>query len=128
MPPTSRRARTGAAADNSHGPRLSYFAAITDGPSTLRRVIDLIDEAGPHENPPVGQVLVTPIVLGAQSISAFQRLQVERGARICFDSGGYYVQVGKIEYEDLYLRLLNVYRAHPWADCFVLPGQCPDLA
>lgn len=98
---------------------------MTEGPSTLRRVVDLIDAAGPHENPPLGQVLLTPIVLSPRSISAFRRLQEDRGAQICFDSGGYYVQVGKIRYEELYLRLLHVYRAHPWADCFVLPDNVP---
>ncbi|HEU0114750.1 MAG TPA: hypothetical protein VFQ80_08735, partial [Thermomicrobiales bacterium] len=106
-------------------PRLDYFAAITDGPSTLRRVVDLIDAAGPHIASPVGRVLVTPVVLGQKSLGAFRRLQEDRGARVCFDSGGYYVQVGKIAYEDLYLRLLGVYRAHPWADCFVLPDNVP---
>ena len=124
MPPTIRRRRRGAAADSNHRPRLSYFAAITDGPSTLRRVIDLIDLAGPHDNPPVGQVLVTPIVLGAQSISAFRRLQEERGARICFDSGGYYVQVGKIEYEDL-TSASSPSTAHTDGPTVVLPDNVP---
>lgn len=113
------------AAANGHASPLTYFAAITDGPSTLRRVVDLVDAAGPHGSPPVGQVLATPIVLGEVSIAAFRRLQDERGARVCFDSGGYYVQVGKMRYEDLYLRLLDLYRAHPWADCFVLPDHVP---
>jgi hypothetical protein len=104
---------------------LTYFAAITDGPSTLRRVVDLVDAAGPHTNSPVGQVLATPIALGNLSIAAFRKLQEERGTSVCFDSGGYYVQVGKIRYEDLYLRLLDVYQAHSWADCFVLPDHVP---
>src|SRR5687767_784253 len=103
MSPADRPARSKAiATGNGHGPRLSYFAAITDGPSTLRRVVDLVDAAGPHETPPISQVLATPVVLGARSMAAFQRLQADRGVRLCFDSGGYYVQVGKIRYEELY--------------------------
>ncbi|MFN7967690.1 MAG: hypothetical protein U0V87_18605 [Acidobacteriota bacterium] len=104
---------------------LNYFAAITDGPRTLQRVVDLIDAAGPHASPPAGRVLATPVVLGARSLAAFHQLQEERGVRVCFDSGGYYVQIGRIPYEDLYLRLLDRYRANPWADCFVLPDNVP---
>ncbi len=104
---------------------LSYFAALTDGPSTLERVVRLVDAAGPCNPSPMGQVLVTPVVLGERSIAAFRRLQEERGTRVCFDSGGYYVQVGKIRYEDLYLRLLGIYRNHAWADSFVLPDNVP---
>ena len=104
---------------------LSYFAAITDGPSTIRRVTELLDTAGPHPRSPLTGVLLTPVVLGPRSIDAFRSLQEERGVQICFDSGGYYVQVGKIAYEDLYLRLLKVYRDHPWADRYVLPDNVP---
>ena len=107
------------------GPQLSFFAAITDGPSTLRRIVKLVDAAGPYTNSPIGQVLVTPIVLGQTSVRAFRRLQEERGTRVCFDSAGYHVQVGKIVYEDLYFRLLSVYRDHPWADYYVLPDHVP---
>jgi hypothetical protein len=106
-------------------PQLRYFAAITDGPGTLQRIVDLVDAAGPHGTAPVGQVLATPIALGPRSLAAFQRLQEERGARVWFDSGGYYVQIGRIPYEELYLRLLDRYLANPWADCFVLPDNVP---
>ena len=104
---------------------LGYFAAITDGPSTLRRVVRLIDEAGPHTRSPVDQVLLTPIALGASSIAAFRALREERGTNVCFDSGGYYVQIGRISFEALYPRLLALYRAHLWADHYVLPDNVP---
>lgn len=106
-------------------PELSYFAAITDGPSTLRRVVDMADAAGPHTTSPVASVLVTPVMLGDRSITAFRQLREDRGTSVCFDSGGYYVQVGRIRYEDLYFRLLSVYLAHPWADRYVLPDHVP---
>jgi queuine/archaeosine tRNA-ribosyltransferase len=44
---------------------------------------------------------------------------------VYFDSGGYYVQTGKITYEDMYWRLLNFYRENQWADHFVLPDYVP---
>jgi hypothetical protein len=104
---------------------LSYFAALTDGPSTLERVVRLVDAAGPHEVSPIDKILVTPIELGERSLAAFRTLREERGTAIYFDSGGYYVQIGKIAYEDLYLRLLTTYRTHPWADGYVLPDNVP---
>lgn len=121
----SAPALAGAGGRGGDSVRLSYFAAITDGPSTLHRIVQLVDDAGPHESSPIGQVLATPVVLGPASIAAFWRLREERGAKVCFDSGGYYVQVGKIGYEELYLRLLGVYREHPWADYYVLPDNVP---
>jgi hypothetical protein len=104
---------------------LSYFAAITDGPSTVRRVTEAIDAAAPCGHDPLAAVLVTPIMLGERSIRAFQELRAQRGTRICFDSGGYYVQVGKLAYEELYLRLLRLYKQHDWADLYVLPDNVP---
>lgn len=106
-------------------PLLSFFAALTDGPSTLRRIVDLVEAAGPYPMHPLGRVLVTPVVLGRDSVRAFRRLQEERGVRICFDSAGYHVQVGKIDYEELYLRLLSTYCSNPWADYYVLPDNVP---
>ena len=104
---------------------VSYYAALTDGPSTLRRVVRLLDDAGPRAVPPLAQLLVTPLQLGARSLDAVRALREERGLRVCFDSGGYYVQVGRITYEELYQRLLALYRAHPWADVYVLPDDVP---
>lgn len=107
---------------------LSYFAAITDGPATIRRVTNLIDAAGPYETDPLGRVLLTPVMLGKQSLAAFRELREARGTEIWFDSGGYYVQVGKLRYDELYYRLLQLYRQHDWADGYVLPDNVPTSA
>jgi hypothetical protein len=104
---------------------LSYFAALTDGPSTLRRILVLIDAAGVAHLAPIGKVLLTPVMLGPASIAAVRVLKDERGTEVCFDSGGYYVQVGKMQFEELYSRLLQVYQAHQWADWYVLPDEVP---
>lgn len=112
-------------ADGAATVPLSYFAAFTDGPATLHRVVRLIDAVGPQATAPMGQLLVTPVQLSSRSLDAVRVLREERGLRICFDSGGYYVQVGRIAYDDLYKRLLDIYRAHPWADLYVLPDNVP---
>ncbi len=108
----------------AHAAPLSYFAAFTDGPATLHRVAHLID-ADPRESDPLAQLLVTPVQLGDRSLVAVRALQEARGMRVCFDSGGYYVQIGRIAYDVLYRRLLDVYRAHQWADIYVLPDNVP---
>src|SRR5690606_25614368 len=41
------------------------------------------------------------------------------------DSGGYYVQIGKLKYEELYMPLLEAYRANKWADVYTLPDHVP---
>jgi hypothetical protein len=104
---------------------LSYFAAFTDGPATLRRVAGLIDAAGPRSADPLAQLLLTPIQLGERTLAAVRDLREERGLRVCFDSGGYYVQIGRIAYDALYRRLLDVYRVQQWADVYVLPDNVP---
>jgi len=47
------------------------------------------------------------------------------GVKTCFDSGGFFVQQGKIKYEELFARLLKFYLANDWADGYVLPDYVP---
>src|SRR5690348_1383174 len=104
---------------------LEFYAALTDGPSVFRRTLKLIDDL--YAPPPntFSRVLSTPLKLNAEALTILRNLKEERGATVCFDSGGYYVQVGKIEYYSLYLTLLETYRKHPWADAYVLPDHVP---
>src|SRR5439155_4050540 len=44
---------------------------------------------------------------------------------VWFDSGGFFVQQGKIRYEDLFARLLEFYLTHDWATKYVLPDYVP---
>ncbi|MGD9891691.1 MAG: hypothetical protein AB7R89_31350 [Dehalococcoidia bacterium] len=38
-----------------------------------------------------------------------------------FDSGGYAVQTGRLDYFEMYSRLLTVYRRERWAGLYTLP-------
>ncbi|MBN1877087.1 MAG: hypothetical protein JXA33_22885 [Anaerolineae bacterium] len=51
----------------------------------------------------------------------------ETGAisEVWFDSGGYFVQMGRIAYDEMYYRLLDFYRVNTWADWYVLPDYVP---
>jgi hypothetical protein len=63
--------------------------------------------------------------MGKASLELVRQLQTKRGSQIWFDSAGYYVQVGKIKYHDLYMKLLTCYRENLWADRYVLPDFVP---
>jgi queuine/archaeosine tRNA-ribosyltransferase len=45
--------------------------------------------------------------------------------QVTFDSGGFFVQMGKITYEEMYWQLLQFYREHDWADWYTLPDYMP---
>ncbi len=103
---------------------LNFFASITSAPSDIRKIDNLLQKAVPSSDP-LGNVLTTALFMNKEALNLVRRFQEEHGREICFDSGGYYVQVGKIGYHDLYMKLLNCYRTHPWADRYVLPDYVP---
>lgn len=103
---------------------LTFFASITAVPSDIRKIERLVNQAEPSSDP-LSHVLTTPLFLGQNSIDLMRQLKDKRGTEICFDSAGYYVQVGKIGYHELYMRLLECYRRNPWADRYVLPDNVP---
>ena len=103
---------------------LEFFASITAAPSDIRKIERLTYAANAKSNP-LARVLTTPLFQSADALRLIRKLQEERGSQICFDSAGYYVQVGKIAYHDLYMKLRDCYRANQWADRYVLPDNVP---
>ena len=73
----------------------------------------------------LGHILTTPLFMNGVGLNMLRALKEQVGSHICFDSAGYYVQVGRISYDDLYYRLLCCYRNNPWADRYVLPDNVP---
>src|SRR6266705_5793752 len=103
---------------------LHFFASMTAAPSDFRKIENLLTKVHPGSDP-LAHVLTTPLFLNKDALGFVRRFQEERGSEICFDSAGYYVQVGKIGYLELYMKLLNCYRANRWADRYVLPDYVP---
>jgi len=97
---------------------------MTTAPGEFRKIEKLLAEAQPAIDPLAG-VLSTPLFMSQEALSFVRRFQEERKSQICFDSAGYYVQMGKISYYELYMKLLNCYRTHRWADRYVLPDNVP---
>ena len=105
---------------------LTFFASLTDGPSVFRRTLELLRAISP-ETLPFSNVLSTPIFLNQDAMQILRSIQA-RGGTVCFDSGGYYVQVGKIDFYSLYRRVLETYKQNQWADWYILPDYVPTSA
>ena len=103
---------------------LDFFASITACPSDVHKIESYLERAS-SESDSLAHVLTTPLFMNQDALGIIRRFQIERGSKICFDSAGYYVQVGKIQYHELYMKLLTCYRNHRWADRYVLPDYVP---
>ncbi len=103
---------------------LHFFASMTAVPSDFHKIETLLARVHPGSDP-LAHVLTTPLFMNRDALGFVRRFQEERRSEICFDSAGYYVQVGKIGYHELYMKLLNCYRTNRWADRYVLPDYVP---
>lgn len=103
---------------------MDFFASLTAAPSDIRKIRGLLAKSNPTDNP-LAHILTTALFMNHNALDMVQNLQSMHGSEICFDSGGYYVQVGKIGYHELYMKLLACYRANRWADRYVLPDYVP---
>jgi len=101
---------------------LEFVASLTTDASCIRRLSAAIGSR--HQNP-FARVLISPLFARPSAIEAVRRLRAQHGSVVYFDSGGYSVQQGRIRYDELVSRLLEVYKAHPWADHYVLPDYVP---
>jgi len=104
---------------------INFVTPLTVRPYELRRILQLWNESGDPRNP-FARVLVTPCFTSPMSVRLIREELKERlGSEIFFDSGGYYVQQGRIAYDELYGLLLKYYTDNQWADWYVLPDHVP---
>jgi queuine/archaeosine tRNA-ribosyltransferase len=106
---------------------LQLVTSLTVDASLLRKLLRLWDESGDPRNP-FATVLVTPLFASPSTLKLIrEELKERRGATVYFDSGGYYVQQGKITFEELYCTLRDYYQNpdNQWADWYVLPDHVP---
>ena len=101
-----------------------FFVTLTYQPTGIRKIVKLWDESGDKRDP-FAHVIFTPLFSQPGTINLIRTLKFERGSAVMFDSGGYQVQMGKAQYEELFERLLNFYRENNWADWYVLPDHVP---
>ena len=70
-------------------------------------------------------VLVTPLFSTDLTLRLCCDIQAEFRIPIMFDSGGYAVQTGRIDYFEMYGHLLEFYRRERWAGLYTLPDNVP---
>jgi hypothetical protein len=106
---------------------MQFITSLTLEASLLKKLISLWDDGGDPRDP-FAAVLVTPLFASPSTLNHIQyELKEKRGAVVYFDSGGYYVQQGKISFTDLYCGLRDFYKdpKNQWADWYVLPDNAP---
>ena len=99
-------------------------------PGEIRKIYELWhtyahDFDWPRGKPnPFQRLLISP-VLASPSTLAFVRELKRTGEteEVMFDSGGFFVQKGDITYNELYSKLLEIYRNENWADIYILPDN-----
>lgn len=103
--------------------QLRFVASMTVCPSDIRKIQQHVVTAQASVDP-LKNILVTPLFISPDSLDLVKEM-AESGSAIHFDSGGYYVQLGRLKYEELYMPLLETYRANQWAALYTLPDHVP---
>ena len=102
---------------------LEFVASLTVCPSDIRKIQEHLNLAKVSLDP-LHNVLITPLFAAPRSL-AMVREMAEKGTKVTFDSGGYYVQIGRLQYEELYMPLLDAYKKNRWASRYTLPDHVP---
>lgn len=102
---------------------LVFVASLTACGSDLVEMIRLWEKHG--TGLPFTKCIITPLFIYPGAFEHIRYMHDRWGIDVTFDSGGFFVQQGKIRYDELFVRLLNFYEAHPWAESYVLPDFAP---
>lgn len=103
---------------------LAFVASLTNAANDLRNLIPLWEKEGRSKRP-FDHCIFTPLFAEPRTMSYVRHMRETWGVSVWFDSGGFFVQQGKIRYDDLFSRLLDFYRVNDWATAYVLPDYVP---
>jgi queuine/archaeosine tRNA-ribosyltransferase len=105
---------------------MQFVASATLQRSDLQGLLERWEKYGKGTDP-FSNIILTPLPeLSERSTVHFVQQHFVGRSTIWFDSGGYFVQQGKITYEDLYRSLALWYDKNRWADVYVLPDYVPS--
>lgn len=104
---------------------MEFVASLTRNAGELNTMLKLWQQHG-DEREPFKNVMITPLFMPTGGMKVITKWR-EQGVinKLYFDSGGFYVQMGRINYVDLFGRLLRLYQQQQWADYYVLPDHVP---
>ncbi len=103
---------------------ISFIASLTSSSNDLKHLIRAWEAEG-LDGQPFAKCIITPLFIEAKSFEYVRYMHDQWGVEVFFDSGGFFVQQGKIRYDELFARLLDFYSQHDWAECYVLPDFVP---
>lgn len=104
---------------------MRFVASLTRDPNEILR-LQRMWESARDSRAPFRNVLVTALFTPPSTLQLLRDMKEEgKIENIYFDSGGFYVQMGRISYEDMYYQLLQFYRQNDWADYYTLPDNVP---
>ncbi len=103
---------------------LEFYTSLTLCLSDLEKLLGRLEASGAPLSA-MRRILVTPLFMQRESLDRVRSMRETLGSTVLFDSGGYYVQTGRLDYEALYYPLLQCYRANSWGDIFTLPDHVP---
>ncbi len=104
---------------------MKFIASITRHCTEIQNLLEDWYKFGEKRNP-MQYILVTPLFTPSSTLSLIREMK-ESGeiSEVWFDSGGYFVQMGRITYQEMYYKLLKYYQENAWADVYVLPDYVP---
>lgn len=104
---------------------MEFVASLTRSASELNMMLHLWQQYG-DERKPFRNVMITPLFMPKSGKKVILKWR-EQGIieNLYFDSAGFYVQMGRIEYTQLFTELLALYRRELWADWYILPDNVP---
>lgn len=104
---------------------LDFVTSLTVCPSDLRKITKLLHTHDIPVSRTLNRILVTPLFVQQDSLNLIKGLKEVNGIFVQFDSGGYYVQTGRLTFTELYYPLLQYFQGNPWADVYTLPDHVP---
>lgn len=103
---------------------ITFVASLTSSGYDLERLIRMWEEEGTSKKP-FAACIITPLFIKPKAFHHVKYMHERWGVDVIFDSGGFFVQQGKISYDELFVRLLDFYLQHEWAETYVLPDFVP---
>jgi tRNA-guanine family transglycosylase len=103
---------------------MKFYASLSVNRSQIRKTFAYLLE---HHNSiePLRNIIVTPIARTESVLDEVHKITEEHDLNLMYDSGGYEVQTGNVEFDALYDFLLEYYDAHQTAHRYVLPDNVP---
>lgn len=106
---------------------LTFYAALSVCSSSLRKTFSKL-ENGYDSLAPLQNVMFTPIARSEETLKTIRDINDSYDLNLMFDSGGYEVQVGNYDFDDLYAYLVDFYADNRWGYRYVLPDHVPVSA